>query len=66
MEPIKSNHLQNPSPPLDLAETKSRPFKLHFLTAISAVMSSFLVGSYLRKFRPHVLHIWLLQNWIVG
>ncbi|KAF5804254.1 hypothetical protein HanRHA438_Chr05g0204691 [Helianthus annuus] len=31
MEPIKSNHLSKPSPPLDLAEIKSQPFKLLFL-----------------------------------
>ncbi|MFS7972635.1 putative peptidase S26A, signal peptidase I, lysine active, lexA/Signal peptidase-like superfamily [Helianthus anomalus] len=42
MEPIKCNHHPSQYPPLDHAEIKSQPFKLNFLTAIMAVLSSFL------------------------
>ncbi|KAF5802385.1 hypothetical protein HanRHA438_Chr06g0268051 [Helianthus annuus] len=37
MEPIKSNHLPNQYPPLDLAEMKSGPFKLTKITTLVAV-----------------------------
>ncbi|MFS8010880.1 putative chromatin remodeler Bromodomain family [Helianthus anomalus] len=50
MEPIKSNYLSNESLPLDLAEIKSSPFKLTFLTAIVAVLCNFTVPPPL----PHV------------
>ncbi|MFS7919832.1 hypothetical protein Hanom_Chr03g00217261 [Helianthus anomalus] len=41
MEPIKCNHYSNQYSPLDHAEMKSQPFKLHFLTAVMAVLSGF-------------------------
>ncbi|MFS8033413.1 hypothetical protein Hanom_Chr17g01569261 [Helianthus anomalus] len=50
MEPIKSNQLSNQSSPLDLAEIKSQPLKLYFLTAIVAVLGSFMPPLFL----PHV------------
>ncbi|MFS8028366.1 hypothetical protein Hanom_Chr16g01509721 [Helianthus anomalus] len=44
MEPIKSNQLLNPSPPLDHAEIKSQPSKLSILTAFTSVINSFLIS----------------------
>ncbi|MFS7889941.1 hypothetical protein Hanom_Chr00s000006g01612911 [Helianthus anomalus] len=48
MEPIKSNHLPNPSPPLDLAEIKSQPCKLKKITESTAVSSSSTISLPLR------------------
>ncbi|MFS7938215.1 hypothetical protein Hanom_Chr05g00436751 [Helianthus anomalus] len=56
MVPIKSNHHQNHYPPLDHAEMKSQPFKLHFLTAIVAVHSSFFYLQPTSTSSTHVLH----------
>ncbi|MFS7908022.1 hypothetical protein Hanom_Chr01g00078321 [Helianthus anomalus] len=54
IKPIKSNCFSHHSLPLDLAEMKSWPFKLHFITANIAVHGSFLASAFFYPCFPRI------------
>ncbi|KAF5760554.1 hypothetical protein HanXRQr2_Chr16g0754851 [Helianthus annuus] len=64
MEPIKSNHLLNQYPPLDLTEIKSQPLKLTKITTLMAVQGSFSAGDFDPHYSAHDFQN-LLQTWVV-